>query len=619
MGVWADDAGRGEGAMPTDPIHEVVPHLRRIVLRDGAGLTDGQLLESFVRRRDAAALEALVRRHGPMVWGVCRRVLGAGPDAEDAFQATFLVLLRRAASVVPPERVAAWLHGVAHRTAHKARAAAARRRQRERQVVELPEPAAARPDAGPDLRDWLDRELSRLPEPYRAALVACDLEGRTRKEAARQLGWPEGTVASRLVRARALLAQRLTRLGLPAGGAALAGVLAPPAAAGVPVAAALRAVRLWAAGHAVARAMIPARVVALAGVHDTMLLTKLKSVIVLAGVLGLLATGLSAYRGFAQQRTAEGTKPPVAQRPPAEAAPPADRPSDPRYCWLVFGSEARLRRLLRVDGREVAIDRDGDGKFDGKDERFASEKDCKGVVIAGPDGQTSYVITHVEDMHVVPPEKFLEVRVHVLGPLAFPQGAVVQLTGKPDGAPEAHFHGPLTVAPRACRITNRASRLVENPLVDLRPLLPEFLTRLSGKQLFEESLLPRSLKRTGEPTELSALVITEGANSLVAVCSPEDTQEGRREKGPFPKGVYPVVDVEFPAKRPGDPPIKRRYPLDRHSGEGFYRGPVRVPDEAGGGSARVTFSFDAWKGAKVAPTTVEVPVDDPPTAAGGPG
>src|SRR5947209_15110665 len=109
--------------MPTGPIHQAVEHLRQAALpRDGAGLTDGQLLDHFLARRDPAAFEALVRRHGPMVLGVCRRLLGDAHDAEDAFQATFLVLVRKAASVRPREAVGNWLHGVARRTALKARA-----------------------------------------------------------------------------------------------------------------------------------------------------------------------------------------------------------------------------------------------------------------------------------------------------------------------------------------------------------------------------------------------------------------------------------------------------------------------------------------------------------------
>ena len=127
-------------------------------------------------------------RHGPLVLGVCRRVLRDAHGAEDAFQATFLVLVRRAASVVPREAVGNWLYGVAYRTALEARRAAARRRARERQVHDMPHPTARPQEIGRELRPLLDEELSRLPDKYRSAVVLCDLEGRTRKEAARQLG-----------------------------------------------------------------------------------------------------------------------------------------------------------------------------------------------------------------------------------------------------------------------------------------------------------------------------------------------------------------------------------------------------------------------------------------------
>src|SRR3954468_9394767 len=160
--------------MRTGGLRNVLEHLR---LADG-GLTDGQLLARFLDGGDEAAFAALVRRHGPMVLGVCRRVLGHAHDAEDAFQATFLVLARRAASVARREAVASFLYGVAYRTALRARARRARRHATERQVGRMPHPEVAPPEAQ-GWRPVLDRELSRLPEKYRAALVLCDLEGKT--------------------------------------------------------------------------------------------------------------------------------------------------------------------------------------------------------------------------------------------------------------------------------------------------------------------------------------------------------------------------------------------------------------------------------------------------------
>lgn len=192
--------------MPTQ-ISDVVQHLRRAILQhDEAGVTDGQLLGRFIEQSDEAAVAALVRRHGLMVWGVCRRILRTHHDAEDAFQATFLVLVRKAGSVRKREMVGNWLYGVAHQTALKARESAAKKFARERQVVVMPEPTVRESDLSSDLQADLDQELSRLPDKYRVGIVLCDLEGKTRKEAARQLGLPEGTLAGRLTRGRAMLA-----------------------------------------------------------------------------------------------------------------------------------------------------------------------------------------------------------------------------------------------------------------------------------------------------------------------------------------------------------------------------------------------------------------------------
>jgi RNA polymerase sigma factor (sigma-70 family) len=171
--------------------------------------TDAELLARWSIAADRGALGALIRRHGGMVLGVCRRALGNSPDADDAFQATFLVFVRKAGSLAYPEQVAAWLHGVALRVAHKARAVRCRRHEREVAIVDpaAPDP----PEDTSDLRRVLDEELDRLPEKYRLPIVLCELEGRTLEEAAGLLGWPKGTVAGRLSRGRELLRGRLSR------------------------------------------------------------------------------------------------------------------------------------------------------------------------------------------------------------------------------------------------------------------------------------------------------------------------------------------------------------------------------------------------------------------------
>jgi RNA polymerase sigma factor (sigma-70 family) len=300
--------------MANSQLSEVIQHLRRtVLLRDGAGLTDGQLLDDYLHRRDEGALAALVLRHGPMVWGVCHRVLRDHHDAEDAFQAAFLVLVRKAASVVPREMVANWLYGVAHQTALKARAVTAKRRVRERQVTEMPEPATAEP-LWNDLQPLLDQELSRLPDKYRVAIVLCDLEAKTRKEAARQLGVPDGTLAARLARGRVMLAKRLARRGLAVSGGALGAMLAQNvASAGVPtlvVSSTIKAATLFAAGQTAAAGVISAKAAALTdGVLKSMLLTKLKiatAVCLIAGVT-LCAVGVLAQEVWAEVEPTKGT------------------------------------------------------------------------------------------------------------------------------------------------------------------------------------------------------------------------------------------------------------------------------------------------------------------------
>jgi RNA polymerase sigma factor (sigma-70 family) len=175
--------------------------------------TDAELLDRFTRTGDPAAFAALVRRHGPMVFGVCRRVLRDPNDAEEAFQVTFLVLVRKAGGLRDPGRLANWLYGVANRVARKARVSAARRDRHERAAAA---PDRTPPDETPDaeLRAVLDEEMVALPDKYRAPLVLCYLEGLTNEAAAERLGWPPGSMSYRLARGRELLRKRLVRRGI---------------------------------------------------------------------------------------------------------------------------------------------------------------------------------------------------------------------------------------------------------------------------------------------------------------------------------------------------------------------------------------------------------------------
>jgi RNA polymerase sigma factor (sigma-70 family) len=278
-------------------MNTLVQHLRRtLMVRDAAGMTDGQLLHAFITHNDAAAFQALVQRHGPMVLGVCRRILRHQQDAEDAFQATFLVLVRKASSVKPRELVANWLHGVAYHTALKARAVIAKRKMRERQVPEMPEPQAAKPDDWHDLEPLLDEALAGLPDKYRLPILLCDIEGKSIKEATGQLGWPQGTLAGRLARGRKLLARRLSQRGVVLSGAALAIVLAENVAlATLPtslVSATVQAASALAVGKTVIASGVSVNVVALTeGVLKAMMLSKLKAILGVVLVVSIVAFG----------------------------------------------------------------------------------------------------------------------------------------------------------------------------------------------------------------------------------------------------------------------------------------------------------------------------------------
>jgi RNA polymerase sigma factor (sigma-70 family) len=327
----------------------LIVNLRRAMLaRDGAARSDGELLEAFITQRDQAAFAALVRRHGGMVLGVCRRILVNAQDAEDAFQATYLVLARKAASVWPREQVASWLHGVAQRTALRARSVTAKRRAREKQVADMPEPEARPQDLWNDLRPLIDRELALLPEIYRSPILLCDLEGKSIKEATRQLGWPQGTVAGRLARGRKLLAQRLARRGLALSGPALALTLTQHAAAAVPPAlsqatadAAIRfastagaTVGAGAAGAAtglgVSALGVSAAVLTLArGVLQMMLVSKLKIPFGLI-LIAALALVLSNWTRSAPPPAEPPAAPPAA-RAAVQAAPPKKAPDEPAW------------------------------------------------------------------------------------------------------------------------------------------------------------------------------------------------------------------------------------------------------------------------------------------------
>lgn len=305
--------------MTGETSHSVLRQLCRAALGSGdIVLTDGQLLERFLDQRDEMAFELLLRRHGPMILGVCRRMLGNAADAEDAFQAVFLVLLRKADSLRTRRTVGDFLHGVAYHTALKARAASVKRRLKESRAQPA-RPSAVLDDLT-DVLPLLDQELARLPARYREAVVLCELQGRGRKEAARLLGIPEGTLSSRLAAARKMLARRLSRRGLP--------LLLAPATAVVCVPSALAARTLnMAIGGA------SASVAALAeGVTKLMLLLKLKILGVLLAVGLVAGTATVLHLGPAgKESIAAAEEPPAEANKKPDTEPNSVKPEDAAY------------------------------------------------------------------------------------------------------------------------------------------------------------------------------------------------------------------------------------------------------------------------------------------------
>jgi len=295
----------------TRPFRSFLRHFRRqVVLRDAGEVTDRDLLQRFARERDGDAFAALVQRYGPLVLGVCCRVLRQEQDAEDAFQATFLVLARKAGSIEQPERLGNWLYGVASRVAQKARAEAARRRARQQPVTDV---LASRGDPEADwedLRQVLDDEVQRLPDKFGAPLVLCYLQGMTREEAAARLGRSAGAVKGLLERGRELLRSRLARRGVTLSMGSLAAMLSGSAlSAAVPAVlrdSTVRAALVFAAGKAPAAGSAAALA---QGVLQAMFRYRVKRWLVVVLLLGLAGGGadLLAFGGrpAATQSTAE--------------------------------------------------------------------------------------------------------------------------------------------------------------------------------------------------------------------------------------------------------------------------------------------------------------------------
>ena len=323
------------------------------------------MLERFTASEvpaDEAAFATMVARHGPMVLGVCRQLLGDHHHAEDAFQAVFLVLARQARSIRDPDVLGAWLYGVALRTARKARGRLARRRLTEEQgAVNRPEsrPAVQAEQAiDREQAEALHREIDRLPESFRLAVVPCYFEGLSPEEAAERLRWPSGTLRSRLVRARDQLRRGLARRGIVLSGTALAAALAPRSAS-ASVSSLLcdsttRAAIHFAARHAAVGGALAAPAAALAQeVLQTMLFHKLRAAALSLVLLATLAAGAGYLNAFAQSREGEAPSEPSPHPARREARPP-DEPRPPDGPRPAPGRMFVVGRVLDPQGKPVA-------------------------------------------------------------------------------------------------------------------------------------------------------------------------------------------------------------------------------------------------------------------------
>jgi RNA polymerase sigma factor (sigma-70 family) len=627
-------------------------HLIRRVVEDQSvrQLSDQDLLQRFSDQRDEAAFHTLLRRHGPMVLDVCRGLLGSEADAEDVFQATFLTLTRKAASIRNTASVGSWLHGVACRTALKTRAQSAARRKNEARV---PARQTSEPDGltWREVRRMLHEELAALPERYRVPLAVCYLEGKTQDEAAAQLGLAKSTLKERLERGRSLLRARLVRRGL--GPAAVLAATAWPsvtASACLPstlVSSTAKAASLFAAGQTAAAGVISPTAAALTdGVLKTMLLNKLQIatavllvVAVLGGAAGLIyqtqATGAPTAEGTAEK--ADKEKRPAGQPLRAGAAGLAkvDRTfkkepaykAKPKYCLLAFGPQAKQRVWLVLDGDTLYVDRNGNGDLTEEGERvrapafspsdhylFSRERSIEiGDITVGGLTHTGLVVKQAEYRRkaVLPKDDIpsaiteqelqehfdkiwkqvpdgiasrvyieLDMKCYVLfgdtegrrvRHMAWAdRDGVLAFADRPKDAPVVHFGGPLTLYLRPGEKLRRG----EEPA--------------GGSDVF-----------TG--TETSFWLGTAGLGPGTFAVMRHDL---------VPKDVHPVAEIRFPARGKGGRPVSRKYTLKSSPENAFFFGPVRVPDEAGLGVAKVAMTFADWKEARVAPATAEIPVVD---------
>jgi RNA polymerase sigma factor (sigma-70 family) len=347
--------------MANAPLGAVVEFIHRIASDKAyADMSDSGLVKRFFAEKDEKAFVVLLKRHGPMVLKVGRHILGHDQDVEDIFQATFLLLTRKAKSIRKHESVASWLYGVAQRLALKMKDRGANRHARERQAAEMRNKALVSDKAWQGLQTALHDALAQLPEKYRAALLLCYLEGKTQEEAARHLGCPIGTIRSRLARGRACLQKLLEQRGLPLSATALAAAFgATNASASVAptlVRATAKAALAYASGQA-ATALVSAKVAALLETGlKTLAIAKVKTTAAVGLIIGVLLPavgGMVVYTQTAMGTFAAPDVKVVHAKPAAQVPAPKAAPGDAKQLGPESG-QTLSGRVLDVDGKPAA-------------------------------------------------------------------------------------------------------------------------------------------------------------------------------------------------------------------------------------------------------------------------
>jgi RNA polymerase sigma factor (sigma-70 family) len=617
-----------------------------------ADQSDRELVARFLTCRDETVFEAFVRRHGPMVYRVCWRVLQHAHDAEDAFQATFLLLAQKLPTVRNRDSLASWLHGVAQRAALKAKTQAAKRRRHEKQASVS---RAVPPDDVPwrELRTMLDAELAQLPEKWRLPLILCYLEGRTQDEAAAQLRCSKSTFFRRLDQARAALGRRLTRKGL-VGPAALSAVLLSDcvASAALPpelIRSTAQAAAGVATGNTAPAGMISAKVAALTeGVLQAMLVTKLKIAAAVLLALSVVITGAAALAVpvFAERQStrASGT----AQQPGNKDADSvkasnaagaarlarADRTikkepayqGQPKYCLLVFGPQAKDRVWLVLDGDTLYVDRNGNGDLTEAGEHipapafipskdddylFARERSIEvGDISVGGLTHTGLVLKQAQYrrkplMPNVPgaqtPQELQEHVDKVWKQV--PDGIASRVYINLDTKCYGLFGDTKGQQVKHMAWMDRngvlafADRPQDAPVIHFGGRLTLYLR--PGEKLFRGQELEATDVFTGAETAFWLGTPGLGAGTFTIM-----------QHDLVPKDVHPLAEIRFPAKAKDGQPVVQRFVLKSSPENAFFFSPVQVPKEVGLGMAKVTTTFTDWREARVAPATADLPVVD---------